>query len=96
MKRFVIAVATLAVLLTAGLAVAAEPAPAPAADAGLQPVPDQQPPQQQQVYYQSQPQQQYYYDNYSYQQPQSQGFWGRMMELERRKNNAILRFFGLR
>lgn len=87
MKRFTIAVATLAVLLTAGLAVSAEPAPAPAADVEAQP--------QQQVYYQNQPQQQYYY-NYNYQQPEQPGFWGRMMELERRKNNAILRFFGLR
>lgn len=87
MKRFTIAVATLAVLLTAGVAVSAEPAPAPAADYNSQP--------QQPVYYQNQqPQQQYY--NYNYQQPQQQGFFGRMMDLERRKNNAILRFFGLR
>lgn len=91
MKRFTIAVATLAVLLTAGLAVSAEPAQAPAADYSPQPQ------QQQQVYYQNQqqPQQQYY--NYNYQQPQQQqGFFGRMMDLERRKNNALLRFFGLR
>lgn len=90
MKRLTIAVTTLAALLTAGLAIGAEPAPAPA----MEPVADTA--AQQQVYYQ-QPQQQQYYYNYNYQQPQQQqGFWGRMMELERRKNNALLRFFGLR
>jgi hypothetical protein len=43
---------------------------------------------------QPQPQQQYYY-YYPQAQQQRQGFWGRMAELERRKNRFLLRMIGV-
>lgn len=84
MKRFAIATIASATLLTAALAVAAEP------------IPDNGAPQSQVYYYQQPAQAPVYYSQAQPQPAQRQGFFGRMMELERRKNQAILRFFGLR
>lgn len=62
----------------------------PQAEAGTA-VPTQQPVSTQQT--QPQQQQQYYY--YRQPQQQRQGFFGRMMELERRKNRFLLRMIGV-
>jgi hypothetical protein len=43
---------------------------------------------------QPQTQQRYYY--YYRQQQRPQGVWGRLMEFERRKNDALLRMVGIR
>lgn len=84
MQSFLRATSVCATLLTAAIALGDEaPAPTPAA----------QPPQQ---VYSTQPGQTHPYYYYRAAQPQRQSFWNRMVELERRKNNAILRFFGLR
>lgn len=83
MQQYVTATVFSATLIVSALAAAAEPTPQYA-----------QP--QSQVYYTQQPApqpQQYYY---AQPEPQQQTLFGRMMDLERRKNNAILRFFGLR
>ncbi len=84
MKRFVIVAVASVTLLSAAMAVAQDAAQ-------YSNVP------QTQVYYHQQvagtPQ---YYTQAQPQPAQRQGFFGRMMELERRKNQAILRFFGLR
>ena len=85
MQRYLTATIATATLLTASLAVA------------QQPIADT--PAQTQVYYYQQPAPATQTQPYYYAQPQPeqrQGFFGRMMELERRKNQAILRFFGLR
>ena len=72
---------------------------------GVEPIPDAAAPQTQVYYYQQpapvqeaapvqqQPQQYYYAQP---QPAQRTTFFGRLMEMERRKNQAILRFFGLR
>lgn len=87
MLRYVPASLAAAVLLTAAAAVGAEP------------VPDPLPPGSQ-VYYHRQPAGTPQTQRYYYAQPQQEqerpSFFGRMMELERRKNRAILRFFGFR
>jgi hypothetical protein len=73
--------------------------PQPEADAPLPPqaeagiaAPTQQPVSTQQT--QPQQQQQYYY-YYRQPQQQRQGFFGRMMDLERRKNRFLLRIIGV-
>jgi hypothetical protein len=86
MQQYVTATILSATLIVSALANAAEPAP------------------QTEVYYHQQPQQVYYAQpapqtqqyQYAQPEPQRQTFFGRMMDLERRKNQAILRFFGLR
>ena len=83
MQQYVTATIVSATLIFSAMAAAAEPVPQIA-----------QP--QSQVYYYQQPApqpQQYYY---AQPEPQRQTMFGRMMDLERRKNQAILRFFGLR
>ena len=54
----------------------------------------QQPVSTMQPQAQPQQQQQYYY-YYPQAQQQRQGFWGRMAELERRKNRFLLRMIGV-
>lgn len=86
MPRIVPAAVASATLLSATLSFAAEPTPSTAAP-------------QTQVYYYQQATPTPYYQQYQNTQPQPeqrQTFFGRMMDLERRKNQAILRFFGLR
>lgn len=90
MPRLLTASLASAVLLTAAMASGAEPVPDPL-------------PQGAQVYYHKQPagtpqtqQTQRYYYAQPQPEPQRQGFFGRLMDLERRKNQAILRFFGFR
>jgi hypothetical protein len=83
MKRIVTATIAAATLLTAAMAVAADQVAAPQ-------------PQSQVYYYQQPVGTPQYYSQAQPQQEQRQGFFGRMMELERRKNQALLRFFGLR
>jgi hypothetical protein len=90
MQQYVTATVFSATLIVSALAAAAEPVPQTQVEYNQQP---------QQVYYYQQPapqaQQQQYYSAQPAQQQQPT-FFGRMMDLERRKNNAILRFFGLR
>lgn len=86
MPRLLPAAVASVTLLTASLSSAVEPVPDTAAP-------------RTQVYYHQQPTPAPYYQQHRYTQPQPeqrQTFFGRMMELERRKNQAILRFFGLR
>jgi hypothetical protein len=85
MQRYLSATFASAVVLTAALAHGAQPYPSST-------------PAQTQVYYYKQPagtpqNPQYYYTQ---QEPQRPTVFGRLMEMERRKNQAILRFFGLR
>lgn len=87
MQQYVTATIFSATLIVSAMAAAADPIPQTQVEYHQQP---------QQVYYYQQPaqqQQQYYY---AQPEPQRQTFFGRMMDLERRKNQAILRFFGLR
>jgi hypothetical protein len=87
MQQYVTATIVSATLIVSAMAAAAEPTPQYA---------PQNAQTQSQVYYYQQPApqpQQYYY---AQPEPQQQTFFGRMMDLERRKNQAILRFFGLR
>jgi hypothetical protein len=83
MQQYVTATLVSATLIVSAMAAAAEPVPQTA-----------QPQSQVYNYQQPAPQPQQYY--YSQPEPQQQTFFGRMMDLERRKNQAILRFFGLR
>jgi len=87
MQQYVTATIVSATLIVSAMAAAAEPVPQ-----------NGQP--QTEVYYHQQPQQPYYAQSapqqYNYAQPERPTFFGRMMDLERRKNQAILRFFGLR
>jgi hypothetical protein len=84
MKRFVIVTVASVTLLSAALAVAEDAAQFSNA------------PQSQVYYYQQPAGAPQYYSQAQPQPAQRQGFFGRMMELERRKNQALLRFFGLR
>jgi len=87
MQQYVTATVFSATLIVSALAAAAEPIPQTQVEYNQQP---------QQVYYYQQPAPQAQQQYYAPQPEQRQTFFGRMMDLERRKNNAILRFFGLR
>jgi hypothetical protein len=87
MQQYVTATVFSATLIVSALAAAAEPIPQTQVEYHQQP---------QQVYYYQQPAPQAPQQYYSAQPEQRQTFFGRMMDLERRKNQAILRFFGLR
>lgn len=89
MQQYVTATVFSATLIVSAIAAGAEPVPQYA---------PQYAPQSQVYYYQQpaaqpRPQQQYYYAQEPQQQPT---MFGRLMDLERRKNQAILRFLGLR
>lgn len=95
MPRMIPAAIATASVLTAALAFGVEPIPDSAAPRTQvyyyqQPAPA---PVQQVAPVQQQPQQYYSVQPQPAQRPT---VFGRMMELERRKNQAILRFFGLR
>ncbi len=88
MRRMLWSAAVVAVLAIP--AVAQELQPIPESNAQAQPQAQTQPV----ATNAAQPQQRYYY--YYRQQQRPQGFWGRLMEFERRKNDALLRMVGIR